>query len=68
MYHSPTSLIPIPPKFSLELPAPCKDKDKLRQQLEACLINESSLLMCASVFIKYKQCLGKIDQRILPTP
>lgn len=64
MYHSPSSPIPIPPKFSLPLPAKkkpesCKELDKLREQLETCLINESSIITCATPFMAYKACLRK---------
>ena len=66
MYHSPTSPVPIPQRFSLEVKPkkntapPCADIEKLRGQFEACLINESSIIICASSLIAYKQCLRKI--------
>jgi hypothetical protein len=64
MYHSPSSPVPIPSKFSISKDKKdkgdvCKDIDKLRSQFEACLINESSIIICASSFIAYKQCLRK---------
>lgn len=65
MYQSPRSPIPIPPQFSIPTrlpwvkPIPCADIDKIRDELQTCLINESSLITCAGIFSIYRECLRK---------
>jgi hypothetical protein len=58
MYHSPKSPISVPP-LPVKKPEACKDIEKLREKLEICLMNESSIIICAAPFIAYKSCLHK---------
>ena len=69
MYHSPKSLLPISPQFSLPTfsftqpkPPPCQDMEALRNTLEACLITESCTVTCSAILIAYERCLTKIDR------
>lgn len=49
------------PSRTVVPPNNCNNLEKLREQMNSCLLQEDSIVTCAAVINEYTMCLRKID-------